>query len=547
MSKRILLQTIVSFAMVLALPCVSMGRTEDLSVQKGIISADQLAPGHIPEWSQAYAGYLENGSEYISFAGKPEIQYALAYVDDNDIPELFINTGYEASGELVVTYYNGQIVEQYLSRIGTMYEERSGYLYTDTGHMDHYPVEITKLENGVFSLAASGIRYVSEEDHARMQADPNYPYTLTCEWEGIAVTEEEFNAHVAEYVDKEQLKRPDNYYTYDEFLYLLKNGKWFSYDHSYELIKMDCTWEEAQNICRGKGGYLATITCRDEASVIASLIKQQGLTDTSFYVGFRCPEYIGDSFYSYRWINGDGSYSEVNPGVYSFWDYDAPGYDYDNTEWSSENDERDCGLAKYYPENEMIYIFEAPDNLLQISPEYQGKMGFICEKDISVTNDTSLQTSSGEMQEAAHRYEYYVEDCTWSQAFQKAQEKGGYLAHIDSREEFDSIVSEITQNGLTYTRFMLGGRRDIESTSYYWVDESNCTYGSVLNSPEYWTYSAWMSGEPSILDGDIPETCMCMFYSSDYGSWVLNDVPEDILGVVPDFSGKIGYIVEFDY
>ncbi len=546
MVKKILLQIIICVVLILAFTGISMGRTEDASLQQGIISADELAPGHIPDWSQAYARYLENGSEYYSFAGNSEVTYALIYVDNNDIPEMLINTGYEASGELVVTYYNGQIVEQYLSRIGTTYAERSGYLYTDTGHMDYYPVEITKLENGVFSLVASGIRYVSQEDYARMQADPNYPYTLTCEWEGIAVTEEEFNSHIAEYYDIEQGKRPDSFYTYDEFLYLLKNGKWFSYDHSYELIKMDCTWEEAQNICREKGGYLATITCKDEASVIASLIKQQGLTDISFYVGYRCSEWIGDSFYSYRWINGDGSYTEVMPSMYSFWDYDAPDYDYEYTEWSFENDEQDCGLAKYYPENEMIYIFEAPDNLLQISPEYQGKMGFICETDIAASGDTSLQAPCGEMPQAAHRYEYYVEDCTWTQAFQKAQEKGGYLAHIDSREEFDSIISEITQKGLAYTRFMLGGRRDIDSTSYYWVDESDCTYGLALNSPEYWAYSAWMQGEPSIVDGDIPETCMCMFYSSDYGSWVFNDVPEDILGVVPDFSGKIGYIVEFD-
>ena len=55
-----------------------------------------------------------------------------------------------------------------------------------------------------------------------------------------------------------------------------------------------------------------------------------------------------------------------------------------------------------------------------------------------------------------------------------------------------------------------------------------------------------MKGEPSITDGDIAETSVCVFFSSDYGSWVLNDVPENILAVVPDFSGEIGYIVEYD-
>ena len=162
------------------------------------------------------------------------------------------------------------------------------------------------------------------------------------------------------------------------------------------------------------------------------------------------------------------------------------------------------------------------------------------------TSNPSVAAPSGTSEGGIHRYEYCVEDCSWSQAFMKAKEKGGYLAHIDSREEFDHLVSEISQKGMNSIRFMLGGRRDMDSTSYYWVDASNTTYGACLNSPDYWAYSAWMKGEPSITDGDIAETSVCMFFSSDYGSWVLNDVPENILAVVPDFSGKIGYIVEYE-
>ena len=38
-------------------------------------------------------------------------------------------------------------------------------------------------------------------------------------------------------------------------------------------------------------------------------------------------------------------------------------------------------LAKYYSEDKMIYVFEAPDELLGVSPQYAGEMGFICEYD----------------------------------------------------------------------------------------------------------------------------------------------------------------------
>ncbi|WP_026490297.1 C-type lectin domain-containing protein [Butyrivibrio sp. XBB1001] len=345
-------------------------------------TSNELTPDNIPEWSKAYAEYLRTGAEYISFAdGGSELSYTLIYLDDDDIPELFVDTGIEASGQMVITYYDGKIVEQYLSRIGSQYIEKSGLIYTDTGHMDYYPISITKLENGVFTEIASGIRYVSEEDFKKMGEDENYPYTLTYEWGDETVTEEEFNAHVAEYYDVDKGKQPNNYYLYDEFLYLLENGKWYSADHKYELIVQDCSWNDAQKICLEKGGYLATVTCTDEAKVISELIKEEGHTDKAFFVGYRSCEWVGDTFCSFRWINKDGSYQEVMPSMYDFWDYHSPGYDYTKNEWSFEGGEQEVGLAKFFEEDGMIYIFDAPDRILNVSPEYAGKLGFVCEYD----------------------------------------------------------------------------------------------------------------------------------------------------------------------
>ncbi len=345
-------------------------------------TSNELTPDNIPEWSKAYAEYLRTGAEYISFAdGGSELSYTLIYLDDDDIPELFVDTGIEASGQMVITYYDGKIVEQYLSRIGSQYIEKSGLIYTDTGHMDYYPISITKLENGVFTEIASGIRYVSEEDFKKMGEDENYPYTLTYEWGDETVTEEEFNAHVAEYYDVDKGKQPDNYYLYDEFLYLLENGKWYSADHKYELIVQDCSWNDAQKICLEKGGYLATVTCTDEAKVISELIKEEGHTDKAFFVGYRSCEWVGDTFCSFRWINKDGSYQEVMPSMYDFWDYHSPGYDYTKNEWSFEGGEQEVGLVKFFEEDGMIYIFDAPDRILNVSPEYTGKLGFVCEYD----------------------------------------------------------------------------------------------------------------------------------------------------------------------
>ena len=144
-----------------------------------------------------------------------------------------------------------------------------------------------------------------------------------------------------------------------------------------------------------------------------------------------------------------------------------------------------------------------------------------------------------------HRYALYRDDCTWSQAFQKAKNSGGYLARINSKEEFDYIVYLISANGYDKMySFSVGGRRDMTSTEYYWVDENNQLYGERLDYGSSWAVSNWLPGEPSYIDGTVTEHCMDL-YCVD-GHWALNDIPDDVVGAVPSFSGKLGYIVEYE-
>lgn len=145
-----------------------------------------------------------------------------------------------------------------------------------------------------------------------------------------------------------------------------------------------------------------------------------------------------------------------------------------------------------------------------------------------------------------HGYQCVLDDCSWDEAYRKSLEMGGHLVRINSPEEYDYILSVIEESGFRNIIFRLGGRRDSDSDNYYWVDENNNCYGESLNNSDYWTISQWKSGEPNFYDGDIEETCIEMYYNSDENRWIWNDIPNDLIAIAPYYSGRVGYIVEYE-
>ena len=330
-------------------------------------------------WETAYADYID--SMWEGEEPDPYFNFSLIYLDNDDIPELFIKTSSEAGGEIVLTYYDNEIKEQHLSRIGSTYIERSGLIYTNTGHQGVYPVEIKSLENGEFSVIGSGEKMFrsSMESGALYELDEEGNPISDYTWEGETVTEEEFNSKIDEIFDREQEIRPERVYSAVEIVSKLRTGACTSEGHRYELIQEDVvSWKKAQRLCKEKGGYLATITSPDEQDKIAEQIEEENKTDVSFYVGYRWNEWVDEEHYSSRWINSDGSFTEYG-FPHGLWSYDAPDYETGKYEW--DMDYWDCGLIKYYESTNKIYLFYAPEKLLDVSPEYSGKMGYICEYD----------------------------------------------------------------------------------------------------------------------------------------------------------------------
>lgn len=181
-------------------------------------------------------------------------------------------------------------------------------------------------------------------------------------------------------------------------------------------------------------------------------------------------------------------------------------------------------------------------------PTSEPNFEFAQEPTPTPTPEPSPEPTYDTTEGGIHRYSFVVDDCTWSQAFQKALDSGGYLARINSVEEQAYLIAQIEAQELDNIQFRLGGRRDNTSNEYYWVDANNQLYGEALNSTTYWGCTNWMAGEPSYYDSnlDLDENCLCMYYNSSARGWVWNDVPDDLVGAVSYYSGKVGYIIEYE-
>ena len=137
-----------------------------------------------------------------------------------------------------------------------------------------------------------------------------------------------------------------------------------------------------------------------------------------------------------------------------------------------------------------------------------------------------------------HTYQIVVEDVSWQEAYDRAQAAGGHLATITSQEEFDAICAQADQAAvITGVRYLwLGARQG----SAGWTG-SDCWI-----TGEDWTFDAWYPGEPSGQDEDgTPENVLCMWNVQQSG-WTFNDQRNDLLSVLPEVSGKVGYVIEFE-
>lgn len=140
------------------------------------------------EWKEFYINYVnEHGNIYDSFGHAMEI-YKLVNINNDSIPELYINFGTTAGGDVICTYYDGKVVEQPMWNYGFSYMQGQNIFRDAGGHMDVYHDKIYSIENGQFVLLHEGNYGVADNSHVQFDSDGNPIYNYY--WDGTEVSSE---------------------------------------------------------------------------------------------------------------------------------------------------------------------------------------------------------------------------------------------------------------------------------------------------------------------------------------------------------------------
>ncbi|MGL4607604.1 MAG: C-type lectin domain-containing protein [Eubacteriaceae bacterium] len=210
------------------------------------------------------------------------------------------------------------------------------------------------------------------------------------------------------------------------------------------------------------------------------------------------------------------------------------------------------GVSEYYFKNDQVVNQGSDSSVNSMAVIYKLVSEVINQTRVTVENSNENEDKTvvyenplkEKKEKIVHEYEYIVSDISWGEAFQECLNKGGYLAHIESQEEWDQVIGEISAIGKDNVKFYIGGRREDGANDYYWLDANKKPVGEKINSTKYESF--WLSGEPSYRDGSLTEQYMMMFYYDNGGYWVLCDVSNNVAKDVPMYKGRVGYICEYE-
>lgn len=140
-------------------------------------------------WKKLYASYIANDDWCKSAAYSAR----LVYINNDNIPEIFIEGNCAASGNMLLSIYKGKVCSSYVDGHGGIsYVHKKGIVYAYGGHMDNYYDSMGKLVKGTLEYSVGGS--YGAEDNANVKVDKNGYPIYKYYWGEKEVSKKTYNA-----------------------------------------------------------------------------------------------------------------------------------------------------------------------------------------------------------------------------------------------------------------------------------------------------------------------------------------------------------------
>lgn len=162
-----------------------------------IVEVEEAAP-KMSEWAKAYYDYLSENIRDVGYGN--DCKCYLIYLDNNDIPELYVDPGLD--DKYLLYYSDDQVKEAYVSMYSSIqYISQSG-LYMEKWDALSYPsalgIAVYQLINGEYVEIVHAVA-VMKDEYADEYEGESWMYNYM--FNGEAVSEEEYNRKLNESFD----------------------------------------------------------------------------------------------------------------------------------------------------------------------------------------------------------------------------------------------------------------------------------------------------------------------------------------------------------
>ncbi len=171
------------------------------------------------DYKQAYLDFLKDKKDSHRL-------FALVYLDDDEIPELYLMGAYEAMGDMVCSFKNGLVMTQQLKRTGDgKYIERGGSVINQNdNNMERCYTDVYKLGENGFTKTFNALSIVHVE-YIGGKGSEEYRFIYEYFVGDAPVSETEYHNAINAAFDFSQAVRLDeNAVSYEEIVQQLQNG-----------------------------------------------------------------------------------------------------------------------------------------------------------------------------------------------------------------------------------------------------------------------------------------------------------------------------------